>query len=127
MKDAQIDTIAVAIGTAYGFYQFEPEINIDRLREIAAVIDEPIVLHGGFGTPREQVIEAINNGIAKVNICTELIVAFGKAHAATQGEPGFRYNVPSMFGQGKTAAYALTYDKMKLFLTGKPPCFAPEI
>jgi len=119
IRDTQTDILAIAIGSAHGFYKFEPKLNIARLKEIAAVVAEPLVLHGGSGIPVEQVTRAIDSGIAKVNICTEFIAAFGGAYTRVQAEDGFKYNVPNLFGAGKKSGYALAYEKIKLFLNGK--------
>ena len=67
-----IDSLAVAIGTAHGMYKEEPKLDFDRLAEIRAVVDIPLVLHGASGLPAEQVKKAIELGITKVNIATEL-------------------------------------------------------
>ncbi|MHB1485786.1 MAG: class II fructose-bisphosphate aldolase [Saccharofermentanales bacterium] len=115
VEETGIDALAVAIGTAHGFYKFTPKINIERLKMIAEKVSLPIVLHGGSGTPDEKVIESIKHGIAKVNICTEFLAAFGKAYIATQGADGFKYNVPGLFAPSKTAGKALAYSKIKLF------------
>lgn len=110
-----IDALAVAIGTAHGFYKSTPKINIDRLKRIAEKVDIPLVLHGGSGTPEEKVKEAIRSGIAKVNICTEFVAAFGKAYINTQNTPGFKYSIPSLFGPSKEAGKVLAKSKIKLF------------
>jgi len=67
-----IDALAVAIGTAHGFYKETPVIDIERLKVINSLIDIPIVLHGGTGTPDDDVKKSIQNGIRKINIATEL-------------------------------------------------------
>lgn len=67
-----IDCLAVAIGTVHGAYRGEPRIDIPRLEAIAARVSEPLVLHGGSGTPPEKLIQAIERGIAKINICTDI-------------------------------------------------------
>lgn len=71
-----IDSLAVAIGTAHGFYKGEPKLDFDRLEEIRKVVSIPLVLHGASGVPNESVIKAITLGICKVNFATELRVAF---------------------------------------------------
>ena len=71
-----IDSLAVAIGTAHGLYKEEPKLDFDRLAEIRAVVDVPLVLHGASGVPAEQVRRAIELGITKVNIATELKIPF---------------------------------------------------
>jgi len=110
-----VDALAVAIGTAHGFYTFAPELNLERLGRIAAATPIPLVLHGGSGTPDEQVRSAIGAGIAKVNICTEFIAAYGRQYTTAQEQAGFKYNVPSVFGSAKDAGRKLAKHKIRLF------------
>ncbi|UPM54336.1 tagatose-bisphosphate aldolase subunit GatY [Gottfriedia acidiceleris] len=71
-----IDSLAVAIGTAHGLYKGEPKLDIERLSAIQKEVDIPLVLHGASGLPDELVQKTIKNGICKVNIATELKIAF---------------------------------------------------
>lgn len=71
-----VDALALSIGTAHGFYTKEPELNIERAREIGERISIPMVLHGGTGVPAEQVKKSIACGVAKINIATELQYLF---------------------------------------------------
>ena len=119
VEETGIDALAVAIGTAHGFYKSAPKINIARLREIAAQVSIPLVLHGGSGTPVDKVAEAIQNGVAKVNICTEFIAAFGKGYVDAQASADFKCNVPGLFGKGQTRARELVEGKMRLFKHGR--------
>ena len=73
-----IDSLAVAIGTAHGVYKEEPKLDFERLAEIRAVVDIPLVLHGASGVPADQVKRAIDLGITKVNIATELKMPFAE-------------------------------------------------
>lgn len=73
-----VDALAVAIGTAHGVYQKTPELRIDRLDEITAVCDRPLVLHGGSGTPDDQMQRAIRHGITKINIYSDVVTAMNK-------------------------------------------------
>ena len=73
-----VDALAVAIGTAHGVYQKTPTLRIDRLDEITAVCDRPLVLHGGSGTPDDQMQEAIRHGITKINIYSDVVGAMNK-------------------------------------------------
>lgn len=72
VEDTGIDALAVAIGTAHGEYKGKPKIHHDRLREIADEVLLPLVLHGGSGIPDEDVIRAIDAGIAKINVNTQI-------------------------------------------------------
>jgi len=65
-----VDSLAVGIGTAHGFYTQEPKIHFDRLEELAAAVDVPLVLHGGTGIPDDDIRKAIRLGITKVNVGT---------------------------------------------------------
>ena len=67
-----VDSLAAGIGTAHGFYKEEPKINIERLKEVNAALDIPLVLHGGTGVPYDIVRACIENGMAKVNVGTLL-------------------------------------------------------
>lgn len=70
-----VDALAVAIGTAHGVYKKTPTLRIDRLDEITAVCDRPLVLHGGSGTPDNQMQNAIQHGITKINIFSDVVSA----------------------------------------------------
>lgn len=115
VKQTGVDALAVAIGSAHGFYTKEPRLDIRRLREIYSLLKMPIVLHGGTGIDAEQIKKSIRNGIAKVNICTEFVAAFGRQYTATQNQPGFNYSVPSLFAPSKQAGRAAALEKIKLF------------
>ena len=76
VKETSVDVLAVGIGTAHGFYKAKPRIRFDRLQEVNAVVDVPLVLHGGTGIAAEDFKRAIANGIDKVNIGTALRSAY---------------------------------------------------
>jgi len=73
-----VDALAVAIGTSHGVYKKTPELRIDRLDEITALCDRPLVLHGGSGTPDDQMQNAIRHGITKINIYSDVVGALNK-------------------------------------------------
>lgn len=77
VESTGVDALAVAIGTAHGFYKGEVKLDLPRLREIRDVVgDTSLVLHGGSGVPDELMRDAIRSGIAKINFGTELKNAF---------------------------------------------------
>lgn len=78
-----VDALAVAIGTSHGVYKKTPELRIDRLDEIAAVCDRPLVLHGGSGTPDDQMQNAIHHGITKINIYSDVLFALNQGLKGT--------------------------------------------
>lgn len=72
VEETGVDSLAVGIGTAHGFYEGKPEINFQRLAEVNEAVTVPLVLHGGTGIPEEDVRRAIKSGINKVNVGTEV-------------------------------------------------------
>ena len=76
-----VDALAVAIGSAHGVYKKKPMLNIERLKEIKAKVDTPLVLHGGSGLSDDDFRNTIKEGIAKVNIFTDLCLAGERAMA----------------------------------------------
>ncbi len=76
VKETGADALAVAIGNAHGFYKKEPKLDFERLESIRAVVDVPLVLHGGSGIQDSDLQRAIGLGITKVNIGAEGRTAF---------------------------------------------------
>lgn len=74
-----VDALAVAIGTAHGVYVSAPKLDIERLKKINSLSCAPLVLHGGSGTPEDQLRAAIANGICKINIFSELLNAWNSS------------------------------------------------
>ena len=74
-----VDTLAIIVGNIHGMYKPEgnPHLDIDLLKKLKAKVEIPFILHGGSGTPSEDVQKAIlEGGIVNVNIDTEIRVAF---------------------------------------------------
>ncbi len=79
IKRTGIDSLAVAIGTAHGLYKGKPILDLERLKKIREIVDIPLVLHGASDVPDELVRKAIELGINKVNIATDLKIPFSSA------------------------------------------------
>ena len=73
-----VDSLAVSIGTAHGVYQQLPKLDIPLLKELNAASKVPLVLHGGSGTPDEQIRAAVENGICKFNVYADSRIAMWK-------------------------------------------------
>lgn len=67
VEQTNVDCLAIAFGTAHGIYLTKPELNLERVSEIAEVVDIPLVMHGGSGVSKEDMQTAIKNGICKIN------------------------------------------------------------
>jgi fructose-bisphosphate aldolase class II/tagatose 1,6-diphosphate aldolase GatY/KbaY len=74
-----VDLLAVAIGSAHGFYKETPRLDFERLASIRTVVDAPLVLHGSSGLSAADFRNAIKNGIAKINFATEIKDTFTRA------------------------------------------------
>lgn len=70
-----VDSLAVSIGTVHGTYKGEPHISFERLAELNAALQIPLVLHGGSGSSDENLARCAQGGIAKVNLYTDFILA----------------------------------------------------
>ncbi|MDH6363743.1 fructose-bisphosphate aldolase class II [Enterococcus sp. PF1-24] len=92
-----VDALAIAIGTNHGQFKSKTEVNIPLLKEIHAVVNIPLVIHGGTGVKEEDYPELINNGIRKFNVGTELLVNWTKiakaSFAETEVNKSLRHNV----------------------------------
>ncbi len=86
VETAKLDALAVSIGTVHGMYKGTPKVDIGILKKIAAAVSTPLVLHGGSGTPVDIVQECIRNGIAKINVNTEISLHTVNQLKATLGE-----------------------------------------
>ncbi len=112
IERADIDALAVAIGTAHGKYVKKPVLDIQRLADIYKVSKKPLVLHGGSGLSDDDFRNTIQNGIRKVNICTEMCVAGLKAlNAAIEQDTGFE--VATLIA--KATVQEVVKGKMRLF------------
>ncbi len=110
-----VDSLAVSIGNAHGWYKGKPQLDFDRLKAINEAAGIPLVLHGGSGIPDEDIRKAVSLGIAKINIDTEIRDAFKR------GVTGFIEANPEVFDPRKILAPAIeemtkvVAEKMRLF------------
>lgn len=81
-----LDSLAVSIGTAHGAYAGVPELDFNRLHNIAANVSIPLVLHGGSGSGDENLNKCVRTGIVKVNIFTDTKVAAKKRIESVGGD-----------------------------------------
>ena len=79
VKKTGIDSLAVNIGNLHGVYTKSIRLKIDHLQKIKKAIPVFLVLHGGSGTSKKDIKEAIKNGVVKINVNTELRIAWKKS------------------------------------------------
>ncbi|HWR23223.1 MAG TPA: class II fructose-bisphosphate aldolase [Feifaniaceae bacterium] len=87
-EQSRCDSVAVAIGSAHGFYKETPKLDLLRLQEINAATDVPLVLHGGSGIPDDQLQIAFRQGINKFNVGTEYFWLYSETIRKYYAEPG---------------------------------------
>ena len=135
--ETEVDALAVAIGTSHGAYKFrgKPHLDLERLREIASRIAQPIVLHGASslpaegvalaerygakleaaqGIPAELIREAVSMGIAKVNTDSDLrLAALGRLRQVLAERPDL-FNLYELMGEMEQAIRRATAERIRL-------------
>ena len=111
-----VDTLAVAIGTLHGLYpqNMKPKLRLDLLEDIAAQVDIPLVLHGGSGNPDRDILRAIQLGISKINISSDIKNAFYQQCRQTLTDPALREPL-SIYPPCIEAMKAVARHKLDLF------------
>lgn len=106
------DALAIAVGTCHGAYKFTPKLDFKLINTIKGLVKQPLVLHGGSGLSDNDFSSAIENGIAKINIFTDINTACAKAahdnYSETKG-------LTDIFLSEVEAVCAATEKKMRLF------------
>lgn len=106
-----VDALAVGIGNAHGLYKGRPNLDFGRLREVAEVCPAPLVLHGGSGIPADMIKTAIEIGIRKINVATEVRLSYVKGlNAESRSEDYY-----TMTNSGKRCVKELVREKIRLF------------
>ena len=108
----KVDALAVGIGNAHGLYKGRPNLDFQRLQEVRDVTDVPLVLHGGSGIPDDMIQTAIEIGIRKINVATEIRMAY--VEGLLSGSANGDYY--EMVKAGKASVKARAKSKIDLFL-----------
>jgi len=112
VEQTGVDSLAIAIGTAHGFYKGTPVLDKERLSDIAKVVSIPLVLHGASGISDDEVKDCVSRGISKVNFATELRKAFTDACKKLNEEAPDTFD-PKAFGKvGMAAVTELVKNRM---------------
>ncbi|PRO65853.1 class II fructose-bisphosphate aldolase [Alkalicoccus urumqiensis] len=112
---SRVDYLALSIGTAHGIYKQEPELAFDRIEEISKSLNKPLVMHGGSDVPDADVKKAIGLGIAKINVDTELRVAFTEGMKQCLQDNPNEYHLAHSLGAGKEAMIDKVKEKIRVF------------
>jgi fructose-bisphosphate aldolase class II len=138
VKRTGVDALAIAVGTSHGAYKFKGDANLalDRISEIASRVKALLVLHGASGVKQENVdlankfgaaikgakgvpdtaiVEAIRRGISKVNIDTDMRIAFTAYVRKALSEKPEEIDPRKVLGPGRDAIAAVVREKVRLF------------
>ncbi len=109
-----VDALAISIGNRHGFYKRPPTLDMGILSKVKAAVRIPIVLHGGSDVPDSEILKAIQNGIRKINIGTELKYAFFSTLRERLNLDPMPYQPPQVLAQAREAVRELARKKIKL-------------
>ena len=112
-----IDAIAPALGSVHGLYKGEPNLDFDRMKQINETLPIPLVLHGGSGIPDDKIEKAIESGTSKINVNTELQIAWTNAVREKLNEDKEVYDPRKVIGAGEQAIKEKIDEKINLFKT----------
>lgn len=111
-----VDTLAVAIGTSHGIYPKDrkPELKLALLKEIASLVDIPLVLHGGSANPDDEIAASVRLGINKINISSDIKDAFYQKAREVLANPTLR-EPNSIYPPCIAAMKKVAHHKIELF------------
>jgi fructose-1,6-bisphosphate aldolase, class II, various bacterial and amitochondriate protist len=112
--ETDIDTLAPALGSVHGLYKGEPKLNFERMKEVKEKTKLPLVLHGGTGIPDDMIKKSIEAGINKINVNTELQIAWTK-EVKTFVTENNAYDPRKVIKSGEEALKKCVENKVTLF------------
>lgn len=115
VNSTHIDSIAPALGSVHGLYKGKPNLDFITMKKISENVSIPLVLHGGTGIPDNLIQEAIRNGINKININTELQIAWASEVRKFLKENETAYDPRKVITSGEKAIKKVVKEKTKLF------------
>ena len=115
-ENTQIDSLAPALGSVHGIYKGEPNLDFETMKIINEKLPIPLVLHGGTGIPNDKIKKAIGCGISKININTELQLAWAESLRKYLNENTKVYDPRKIISSGEFELKKVVRDKLKLFM-----------
>ena len=107
--------MAIAIGTAHGVYKGEPKLDFDRLKEIKSLLKMPIVLHGASGVGEEDLRKAVELGVNKINIDTDIRLAFKAGCQEVFENTPNEFDTRKICGKARIKMQEVVERKMEIF------------
>ncbi|WP_069650546.1 class II fructose-1,6-bisphosphate aldolase [Caloranaerobacter ferrireducens] len=115
VKETGVDYLAIAIGTAHGPYKGEPKLDFDRLKVIKERLNMPLVLHGSSGVPEESIRKAVSLGVNKINIDTDIRMAFNRGVREFVNNNPDVYDPRKILGPAREEMKKVIIEKMIMF------------
>ena len=115
VKETGVDCLAPALGSVHGPYHGEPKLGFKEMKEIAGLVNIPLVLHGGSGIPNDQLRMAIDRGTSKININTECQMAWTKIVREVLSTNDKVYDPRKIIGPGREGIKQVFIDKVTVF------------
>lgn len=114
VRQTGVDCLAVAIGTAHGFYTWEPNLDFERLAELRHTLSLPLVLHGASDLPLEQIQRAVKGGVQKINIASDLKAPWAAGVRQVLIDPK-EMDPRKILAPANQGVRAVVREKMRLF------------
>jgi len=114
IKETNVDILAVSIGNRHGLYRAKPKLDLQRLDRINKLVSVPLVLHGGSDLPEDQTRKAIELGIKKYNIGTDLKNAFAVTLKRVINQEPMPFQPPDILGAAREAVFEVACKKIRL-------------
>jgi tagatose 1,6-diphosphate aldolase GatY/KbaY len=114
VQETQVDALAVCIGNVHGPYPGEPRLDFERLERIARLVEQPLVLHGTSGLPDAMIRRAVELGVCKFNVNTELRMAYLDSLRMVR-EAGKDYDLLDVMQAAVKSMAEVVRAKMRLF------------
>lgn len=115
VNETKINALAPALGSVHGLYKGEPKLEFSLMKEIGIKTNMPLVLHGGTGIPEHQIKKAIECGTTKINVNTELQIAWTKGVREFLNNDDKTYDPRKVIKSGETSMKQAIKDKVELF------------
>jgi len=110
-----IDTFAAAVGNLHGHYPVPKALDLDLLKQIRAAIDCNISLHGGSGTPGDYFVEAVKIGVTKININSDMRIAYRETLEKVLDENKTEFAVVKLMDEVIAAVQKVVETKIDTF------------
>ncbi|MEF2292871.1 MULTISPECIES: class II fructose-1,6-bisphosphate aldolase [Virgibacillus] len=115
VEKTRVDALAAALGSVHGKYVGEPKLGFKQMAEISKEVEIPLVLHGASGIPLDQLQKSIRLGHAKININTEMNIAWREALQQSLVENPEVYEPKKLLELSKQAMKETVHEKIQEF------------